>query len=339
MKAAVYKEKGQPLVIEDINKPHPGPGQVLIRIKASGICGSDIHASQAAGMPTNIVMGHEFSGIIAGWGEDVTGWEIGQRVLPLPQISCGQCPSCYAGNNNDCDHLIYLGYDPQYSGGFAEYAVVGMNDILLLPDRVDFDEAAEVEPLAVALDSVRRAGFRVGESVLIIGAGPIGLGTAQWARFFGAANVIVSETNPNRLRLAEKMGATETINVSQTPDVMTAYQSLTGTRPNIIFECVGARGMIQRCIDMAIPHSKIVVVGVCHETDHFEPRTCTLKALELIFPYYYSIKDFQFILKMLDQRRIIAKPMISHRISLEQLPDMFEAMRQVSDQCKVIVNP
>ncbi|CAB1079410.1 hypothetical protein JY97_10595 [Alkalispirochaeta odontotermitis] len=339
MKAAVYKAKNQPLVIEDIPRPVPGPGQVLVQVKACGICGSDIHASEADWTPTDIVMGHEFSGVVAELGDGVDGWCIGQRVVPLPQISCGKCAACAAGSASDCENLEIIDYNPKYNGGYAEYIVVGQADMLALPPEIGFEEAAALEPLAVALDSVRRAKLQIGDAVLIVGAGPIGLAIAQWTKYFGIAHVVVSEMNPRRLEIAQKMGATAIIDAGQETDVIAAFETESGTRPGIIFEAVGVPGLIQRCIEMAKPRTKIVVVGVCQQADLFEPLQCTLKALDLIFPFGYSVSDYEFILELMQQGRITASPLISHKISLEQLPEMFEKLRKPADECKVIVQP
>jgi (R,R)-butanediol dehydrogenase/meso-butanediol dehydrogenase/diacetyl reductase len=177
------------------------------------------------------------------------------------------------------------------------------------------------------------------DAVLIIGAGPIGLAVATWARHFGLTHVVVSEMNPKRLALAEKMGATATISAAQEPDVIAAYQRHTGRRPSVIFEAVGIPGMIQRCIEMAEPDSRIVVVGVCQETDSFEPMQCIFKTLQLIFVLGYTVADYATILTLLEQGRISVDPLISHRITLEELPEVFEKMRRPTDQMKVIVEP
>lgn len=339
MKAVVYVEKMKPLELRKVAKPDPGPGQIRIQVKACGVCGSDVHASEADWTPPNIVMGHEFSGIVDAVGEGVTTWAPGDRVVPLAQISCGKCAACLAGDNGRCEQLELIDYNPKHGGAYAEYTVVGAADALPLPDTLGFDEAAAVEPLAVGLDAVRRAKLTDQDSVLIIGGGPIGLSVTQWSRFFGARDVIVSELNPARRKIAEAMNATATIDAASTPNTIEAFEALTGRKPTVIFEAVGVPGMIQRCIDMAESDSRIVVVGVCQETDSFEPTQCILKSLQLIFAYGYSSADYAYIIELLGAGRLRAKPIISHRISLEQLPAEFEALRKPTDQIKVIVQP
>lgn len=339
MKAAVYVEKSRPLVLKELPKPDPGPGQIRVRVKACGVCGSDIHASEADWTPTNIVMGHEFAGIVDAIGDGVTRWRPGDRVAPLAQISCGSCAACRAGNERPCEKPEIIDYNPERGGAYAEYTIVGAPDALPLPDALSFDEAAAIEPLAVGLDAVRRARLTEEDSVLIIGGGPIGLTITQWARFFGACDVIVSELNPARLKIAEAMSATGTIDASSSPNTIQAFADLTGRKPTVIIEAVGAPGMIQRCIEIAEPDSRIVVVGVCQTTDSFEPMQCILKSLTLIFAYGYSTEDYAYIIELLGSGELTAKPLISHRVSLDELPKAFEALRRPHDQIKVIVEP
>lgn len=339
MKAACYRSIHQPLELIELPTPSPKAHEILIRVRACGICGSDIHASEAEWTPNDIVMGHEFAGEVAVVGSSVNRWKVGDRVVPLSQVSCGQCQFCLAGDNSNCAKLRVLGYDQEYNGGYAEYICVGEHDALLLPDTLDFDEGAAIEPLAVGLDAVRRARLTTNESVLIIGAGPVGLAVANFAKHFGATHVVVAEYNTQRLALAKEMGATATIDANENTDTIAAYERLTGSKPSVIFEVVGVAGMIQRCIEMAEPKTRIVVVGVCQKADSFEPSQCTLKSLELIFPYGYSLQDYQQILTLMVQGRINVKPLISHHINLEALPEMFERMRKPTDQCKVIVEP
>ena len=337
MRAAIFRSKGQPLVIENIPIPQPGPGQVLVEVKACGICGSDIHAVKADWTPENIVMGHEFSGVVAAIGEGVKGCRVGDRVLPLPQVSCGKCTACLTGNTFECSTWEPIDYNPKYNGGYAEYVVVGELDAIALPDNIDFVDAAALQPMAVGLNTVRRAGLTIDDQVLIIGGGPIGLAIAQWARFLGISHVVVSEMLENRGEVALQMGATGTIDPMQDKDVSAAFERIAGKRPTVIFEVVGIPGMIQRCVEMAEPRSRIVVVGMCQETDRFEPMQCILKHLDLIFPYFFQISEYRYVLEMMKQSRIDPSPMITHTIKLDELPEMIEAMGKPADQIKVIV--
>lgn len=339
MLAAVFKAKSQPLVLEERAMPVPKDYQVRIKVKACGICGSDIHAAEADWTPSNIVMGHEFSGVIDAVGSKVTKWKLGDSVVPLAQISCGECRFCKDGISSECIALESIDYNPKYNGAYAEYCLVGEGDCLGMPSTISYAEAAAVEPLAVGLDAIRRAKVSASDSILIIGAGPIGLTITQWAKFVGARNVIVSELNPVRLAKASEMGATGVIDASKSLDPVASFEALTGRKPTIIVEAVGIPGMIQKCIEMAEPNSRIIVVGVCQSTDTFEPLQCILKSLQLVFCYGYTTADYTYILDMLDTKRISALPLISDEISLSELPLVFEKMKTPKGEIKVIVAP
>jgi (R,R)-butanediol dehydrogenase/meso-butanediol dehydrogenase/diacetyl reductase len=152
-------------------------------------------------------------------------------------------------------------------GSQSEYVVVGELDAIALPDNIDFVAAASLQTMAVGLNAVRRAGLTIDDQVLIIGGGPIGLGIVQWARSFDIAHVVLSEILKNRRQAALQMGATAVIHPTRDKDVSAAFEHLTGKRPTVIFEAVGIPGMIQRCIEAADPGTKIIVVGMCQQTD------------------------------------------------------------------------
>ncbi|MDE0511886.1 MAG: alcohol dehydrogenase catalytic domain-containing protein [Gammaproteobacteria bacterium] len=337
MKAVVFKEVGQPLVLEERPDPEIKADQLLLRVKAVGVCGSDVHASEENWTPTNIVMGHEFAGEVVAVGENVSGWSVGDRAVPLAKLVCGECPSCKQDNYLNCENPDLIGFSPNVDGAYAEYARISAATALRLPKSVDYIDAAVVEPLAVGYTAVRLAELKMSDSVLIIGAGPIGLCIAQWCKHFGITDVAVSELNASRLSLAEDMGANIVINGNEVDDPAAEFERITGRSPSVIVEAAGLPGMIQRCIEIAGMYARIVVVGVCFGNDQFQPMLCFEKRLKLIFSAGYSVEDFSEILKLMEQGRIVAKPLVSHRITLDELPEMFERMRKPTDQIKVIV--
>jgi (R,R)-butanediol dehydrogenase/meso-butanediol dehydrogenase/diacetyl reductase len=339
MRAAVFHGLGKPLAIEEVADPKPGPSDLILRVKGSGICGSDLHAAELPpGLPPGTVMGHEFSGEVMEVGAQVRDrWKVGERVCALPYIACGHCAHCLAGDGTLCEKLRGTGLG-QTPGAFAEYVRVGTNETLSLPESVGFDEGATVEPLAVGLHAVRQSGLEPGANVLVIGAGPIGLATALWARFFGARSVVVSEMAPARLELAAKFGATHGIDASA-ENVGSAFQKVTGARPDILFECVGVPGLLQQCIMLAPARSRIVVVGVCMQPDTIVPGLAILKELALHFVIAYRKRDFEFTLDMLEAERIASRPMITHRVDLDSFPAAFEALKKPATQGKVLLEP
>jgi len=340
MKAAVFKEVGQPLSVETVDDPTPEANELVLKVAYCGVCGTDLHATRE-GLTTACcgrILGHEYVGEVAEVGKEAAGnWQVGDRVCSIPFIGCGQCPACATGQFFQCINKKISGVDDQ--GGFADYVTAGARETILLPDELSMETAALVEPLAVSLHAVRVAQLKAGNRVLIMGAGPIGLTVALWAKFFGARDVVVSELADSRATLAKRMGANHVIK----PDLqagaeglLTQYTDLTGGAPDIIFECVGAPGLIQQCMEMAPYGGKIIPVGVCEQPDNIMPFFGLIKELNVQFAIAYTKDDFETTIDMLAQGRIDVSPMITDIVSLEELPDAFEALKTPTDQCKVL---
>jgi (R,R)-butanediol dehydrogenase/meso-butanediol dehydrogenase/diacetyl reductase len=207
---------------------------------------------------------------------------------------------------------------------------------LRLPDAVSMREGALVEPLSVGLHAVAQAKLEPGADVLVLGAGPIGLSTTLWARFLGARTVAVSEKLAARLELAEKFGATCLIDASK-QDVAAAFDEAAGHPPDAIFECVGVPGMLQECLTLAPMKGRVVVAGVCMQSDILVPVLAILKEISFHFVLGYSRQEFQLTIDMLEKGRIRGEPMLTDNIGLSELPEAFEALKQPTSQCKVVI--
>ena len=345
MKAAVFKEIGAPLVIEDVPDPEPGLGDLILKVRACGICGTDIHWAQNhqrdAGwrlLEAGAVMGHEFAGEIVEIGKDARAeWKIGDRVTAQPFSGCGTCPACLGGRAYRCKSVTQrasLGMP----GAYAEYTRVGTSATMHLPEAVSFSEGALVEPLAVGLNAVRRAGLRAGDRVLIIGAGPVGLAVALWCRFFGAHHIVASDLVSARAEAATRFGATAAIDAGQ-EDVKCRFEAIAGGPPNILFDCVGVPGSLQLTIDQAPPDAHIVVVGLCMAQDTFFPAKAIMKELNLTFAFIYQKRDFTTVIDMLASGRIKAAGLITDHVGIDAFPAAFEALKTPSDQIKVMLEP
>lgn len=335
MKAAVFKGAGQPLQVEEVLDPTPSPGQLVVSVAYCGICGTDLHATREgpAMLPCDSVLGHEFVGEVVGLGKDLQSeWEQGDRVCALPFISCGRCAACLSGNSFECVELSCIGVDAP--GGFAEYVATSECNTLKLPDTLTTLDAALIEPLAVGLHAVRASGLRAGQRVLIIGAGPIGLAVALWARFMGARDVIVSEPALERRTLALSIGATAVIAPGE--HLGEQFADIAGGAPEVLFECVGAPGLIQHCIDIAPRRATLVPVGVCEQPDTILPFPALIKELSIRFAIAYSRADYETVIAMMSQGRIDASAMVTGVVSLDEMPEAFEALRVPSNQCKVL---
>ena len=344
MRAAVYDAPGLPLRIAELPDPRPGPGQAVIRVKACGVCGSDLHATTPEGdlARRGAVLGHEVTGEIVEIGPDPIGdWATGDRVYVIPIGSCGRCPHCLLDRPEECpDQLTFgaLGPDDP-DGAYAEYLTVSLSDLLAVPAGVSMDVAALCEPLATGLMCVRQAQLEIGDRVLILGAGPIGLAATIWARFFGARRVVVSERVDHRRELAVRLGATDTVDAGSGTEVAGQFTELTGAEPDAVIEAVGRPGMLNAAIAAVRPQGTVVTGGVCMEPDSFDHLLAYSREPVIRTARVYTKAENQFILEMIAAGRIDPAPMISHRIGLNDLPAVFEALRTPTDQCKVMVMP
>ena len=276
MKAAVFKAAGSPLVLEDVPDPTPEASDLILKVGACGICGTDLHMSENSDpgvgwrvLQPGCVMGHEFAGDVIEVGREAQNrWSRGDRVTALPWIGCGECSDCRAGRGFRCAQgKMRASLD--LPGAYAEFCRVGAGEAVRLPDSVSFQEGALVEPLAVGLNAVRRAQLRPGDRVLIVGAGPVGLSVALWCRFFGAQHIVVSDLVPARVERSLTLGATAAVDASES-NVREQVADAAGGQPRVVFDCVGMPGSLQLAID-SVPrgirgrlrrHLQILLLGV-----------------------------------------------------------------------------
>jgi len=343
MQAAIFDTAAEPLRLAEVDRPTPAAHEVLLRVAACGVCGSDLHATaDDDGIARNGgILGHEVTGHIAELGADVTGWSVGDQVYVMPIGSCGSCPRCLLGEPEQCPDQLTFGAlgDDQPDGAYAEFVVCSATDLLAVPEGLSLDVAALVEPLATGLLCVRRADLDIGDRVLVIGAGPIGLSAALFARFFGARRVVVSDFLDHRLELATELGATDVINGRNVDDVRDAFIELTGAPPDVVIEAVGRPGMLNEAIRLVGDGGRVVTGGVCMEPDSFDHLAAYGREPTIQTARTYTFAENEFILEMIAAGRIDPSPMISHRISLDELPAAFDALRTPTDQCKVMVVP
>ncbi len=252
--------------VDDVPDPTPGPGELVLRVEACGICGSDLKS--LGHMPAGVVLGHEFCGEVVACGGGVDGFRVGDRVASMPLMACGTCRWCQVGEVAHCERIDLLGLGGT-SGGFAEFVRVGAATSSRLPGGLG-DLGALVEPLAVGLHAVQSAGRQVGARVLVLGGGSVGAAVAMWARRLGAAEVVISDPSPERRASAADFGATDTVDPSSgTP--LGVY--------DIVYECVGGPGLVQAAFDASAVRGRVVVAGVCMAPDPIVPVTALMKEL------------------------------------------------------------
>lgn len=265
MKALLLSEYKH-LAVADLPVPVPGPGEVLVRVAACGICGSDVHGydgSSGRRIPP-IVMGHEAAGIVATVGEGVTGYRVGDRVTFDSTVYCGECEFCRRGEVNLCDRRQVVGVscgDYRRPGAFAEYVTVPERILYRLPDGLSFSDAAMLEAVSVAIHAVRVADIKGGETALVIGAGMIGLLILQAAKASGCARVFITDVDASRLEMARSLGADAIIDSSR--ESLTArVQRLTSTRGvDVALEAVGRPETVAAAIDCTRKGGTVALVG------------------------------------------------------------------------------
>ena len=257
MKAVVVHEPGA-VRVENVPMPEVGRKDVLVKVGACGICGTDIHIIDGEFPPTRypIIIGHEFGGTIADVGPDVVGFKVGDRVGVDPTLNCGECYFCQRGQGNLCErwNAVGVGHHP---GGFAEYVAVPERSVYPLPEGMDFKTAALIEPVSCVVHGFHLLKPQVGESYLIYGAGPMGLQNAQLARFNGARVVAIIDINPSRLEIARSFGFDV---VGKSLDEVRQFAPR--GFDNVI-ECTGRTKVAEMAIDAVIRRGKLLQFGVC----------------------------------------------------------------------------
>ena len=332
MKAAIFEAVGQPLRVGDLREPEPGPDEVVLRVAACGICGSDLHMTEdptTFGVSQGMVLGHEFAGEVVACGSEVSALSVGDRVAVAPMWGCGHCESCRGGDPAWCSQMRLIG------GGYAEYAVVAARQCCKLPEDLPTAEGALAEPVAVGLHAVMRSGMRPGARVLILGAGPIGLTVAFWARRLGAAEVIVADLARHQETRAVAMGATSF--ALSGPGLGKELKERLGSLPDIVFECVGKAGLIDFAVSLVRLHGTVVGVGLCVGGDRWDPFAALSKEVTITMSVFFDMHEFATAIEALGPGRFRPQALITDRIGFGRVPDTFEALRCRTTQCKVLI--
>jgi 2-desacetyl-2-hydroxyethyl bacteriochlorophyllide A dehydrogenase len=327
MRAAVLNETHD-LEVAEIPDPSPGPGELVLRVTACGICGSDLKLRPA--MPAGLVMGHEFCGDVVAVGGDTEGdWREGQHVTALPLIGCGRCLACVSGEPAHCTQIDMVGVGGS-PGAFAEYVRVHTRETIALPDALDPALGALVEPLAVGLHAVERSLPRAGDRALVVGAGPVGLAVMTWLAHFGVRELVVSDPSAVRRAAAEEFGATRTVDPTTEP---------LEERYDLVIECVGLPGMTDVCVGAATTHGRVTIAGVCTHPDPYVPIRAVIKELDVAFAVYYTRREFFSVVDALSRGAVDAAPFVTDRVGLAGANDAFHTLTDAKEHRKILVLP
>ena len=332
MKAAFFEGVGRPLRIGGLDIPEPADDEVLLRIAACGICGSDLHMTEdptTFGIAEGFVLGHEFAGEVVRCGSAVAGLRPGDRVAVAPMRGCGHCDSCRRGEPAWCSAMRLIG------GGYAEFATVAARQCRMLADDLPLAEGALAEPIAVGLHAVMRSGLKPGDNVLVLGAGPIGLLVAFWARRLGARNVVVADLNRHQQDRAAAIGATGF--ALSGPGLAAEFREHAGSAPDIVFECVGKRGLIDFACRLVRVHGTVIGVGLCVGGDEWDPFAALSKEIRIVFAVFFTMPEFETALEALGPGRFRPQALVTGRIGFGEVAETFEALKRRTTQCKVLI--
>jgi threonine dehydrogenase-like Zn-dependent dehydrogenase len=343
MKALVLKDYKQ-FSFEESPAPQPGPDEVLVAVKACGICGSDVHGmdgSTGRRRPP-IIMGHEASGVIAGAGAAVRGWADGDRVTFDSTIYCGHCDYCRRGEVHLCDNRRVLGVSCEayrQQGAFAEFVTVPQRILYRLPDGLSFEHAALAEPFAVALHAVRRAPVSLNDAVAVVGAGMIGLALVQALRLAGCGRIMVVDVAEGRLALARKLGATHAIN-SAGGNAAAAILDLTqGRGADIAFEAVGVSATVDLALGCLRKGGTAALVGNVSPRIEFPLQSVVTRELA-VHGSCASRGEYPAVLDLLARGALQCGPLLSATAPLAEGAAWFDRLyRKEPGLLKVVLKP
>jgi len=340
MKAALlYGPKD--LRIEEQDIPTMGDSEVLLRVRRVGVCGSDLHfyetgRSGSYVVTTPLVLGHEFSGIVADTGDAVKNLSKGDRVVVEPGFPCYRCEYCRKGRYNLCPNLVFCGV-PNVHGALREYTVAPSDFVYPIPEQMSFEEGAMIEPLAVGLYAVQRAGVNPGDRVTVLGGGPIGLLTLEAALALGAAEVYMTDHHDIRLEVAKELGATACINTHKQNAVEEIHRLTGGEKVDVVIEAVGAPATIQEAFKIVSPGGTIVVVGAFAQSEiSTEIGKLAENEVEVKGARLYP-RIFKGAIALASKKAVRLMPLISKTFDFNRVEEAFEAARNKDETIKVQV--
>jgi 2-desacetyl-2-hydroxyethyl bacteriochlorophyllide A dehydrogenase len=337
MKTAVWYG-GKDIRIEDTSIPDVEDNEVLVKVHAVAICGSDLHAYKGMSKRRKppLVMGHEFSGEIIEIGKKVKRFSDGERVVVEPLISCGKCKPCKIGKTNVCEERKLIGLDS--SGAFAEYVSVPEKKCHKLLNSVSFEEAALAEPLAVAVHAVNISPIEKGDTVLIIGSGTIGLLTMQVARNGKASNIFATDVYDYLLDLAKKFGANMVINTKD-DDLFKTISSNVGSI-DVVFEAVGLQGTVQQALSIVRCGGCVTLIGMLEDKMELNMLNVAVKEILIQGSYGYTSDDFKQALKLIASGKVKVKQFITHVLPLDDITKGFDLLAEKKENViKVVLKP
>jgi 2-desacetyl-2-hydroxyethyl bacteriochlorophyllide A dehydrogenase len=342
MKALVFYGAGDIRYV-DVDTPQPKADEVLIKVKAVSICGSDLNGFRGIN-PMRVgplIMGHEFAGEVAVLGKSVTNVRVGDKVGVITNIFCGVCPACKAGLTNICDNRLIIGTTMKagsYNGAMADYVIAPAAKLFSLSGKYTFSEYSLLEPLSTALRGTKLAGDLKGKTVAVIGCGPIGLLSIMCIKLFGAKTIVAVDTLDKRLEMAKKCGATHVLNAKE--DLYAFTRKLTNDAGvDIVFDAVGSASTVNQSVDIACMGGKVIWVGLAQPKMEFEYKHAVVKELNFQSVYLYTT-EMEEGLKLLESGKLDIGKIITSEFPMSEGPRIFKDLvsENASDVKVVLTN-
>ncbi len=339
MKCVALEDK-EKLIIKDIPEPEARDGKVLVDVRMSGICGSDLH-SWTSGQPKGVILGHEFCGVVTNPGVR-TDLKVGDRVTALPISPCGKCHACTTGNPQYCRetwaHATGLSVDNP--GGLAPKITLRPDMVMKVPDTMSDEEGAMVEPTAVGLHAIHLADIKVGDKVLVVGGGIIGLVSAMFAKKEGASLVAVSETNPLRGKKAINLQVADKYYDATSQDFLTQVMQDTQGGFDIVIECCGNAPAVTSAIMATRPGGLIVLVGVATEPIAIPTVMAVMSEVTMKGAIAYTKEEFQTCIDLIANKQIDVMKFVDDIVGLDDVQHAYERLASGKDSAvKILVNP
>ena len=345
MKALLLTDNKQLEVVEDFPQPDCSAEEVLVAVRACGICGSDIHGfdgSSGRRIPP-LVMGHEASGEIVEVGANVSGWEVGTRVAFDSMVSCGRCHFCRRGETNLCDNRRVLGVscgDYRKHGAFAELVAVPAACCYRLPDNLSFEHAALIEPVSIAVHATSRLPIALGDTAVVVGSGMIGLLVIQCLKLAGCPRVIAVDLDDHRLAVARKLGADEVINSGECDPVERIRELTHGRGADVTAEVVGIAATVAVAVESTRKGGAVALVGNLTAEIPLGLQSVVTREISLLGMCGSQSAEYPICIDLLSQRKIQVEPLITGRGTLEDGPSWFDRLYAAeAGAMKVILQP
>jgi (R,R)-butanediol dehydrogenase/meso-butanediol dehydrogenase/diacetyl reductase len=347
MRAIVYHGRSD-VRIEDVDEPTPGAGEVKIKVENNGICGTDLHEyydgpifistapHPLTGAQIPQILGHEFSGTVVGVGAGVSDVREGDRVCVEPIYRCDECPRCRAGFYNLCQKIAFHGL-MSHGGGLSEYTVVPARTIHHLPDSVSLQLGALVEPMSVGYHAARRGELTDGESAVVLGAGPIGIGTYLALRGLGISDVTVIEPSAVRRESIQKLGATSVLDPLDTDPVAYVRDHTGGVGAAAVYETAGVDASFGSAVDMVAARRRIVEVAICDHALPLNTNTLVFTEAVVVGSLAYTGEDFAAVLDLMSRGHYVTDGWVEH-IGLDEIVDEGFAALRAQRKMKVLVD-